>query len=44
MEAVDCGQLKSQVVELYLNATYFGEIGKSHLKLTQLECAADVGR
>lgn len=44
MEAVDCGQLKSQVVALYLNATCFGEISKSQFqKLTQLECAADVG-
>ena len=43
MEAVDCGSLKSQVVELYLSATCFGVISKSQFqKLTQLESAADV--
>ena len=44
MEAVDCGKVKSQVVELYLNATCSGVISKSQFqKLTQLECVADVG-
>lgn len=44
MEAVDAGPLKSQVVELYLSATCSGVISKSQFqRLTQLECAADVG-
>lgn len=43
MEAVVCGQLKSQVVELYLKATCSGMISNSQFqKLSQLECAADV--
>tara|TARA_B000000565_G_scaffold250440_1_gene222980 strand:+ start:3683 stop:3889 length:207 start_codon:yes stop_codon:yes gene_type:complete len=44
MQAIDCGQFKSKVVELYLNATCFGVISKSQFQeLTQLESAADMG-
>ena len=44
MKAAVCSGLKSQVVELYLNATCYGVISKAqYQKLTQLECAADVG-